>query len=332
MMNRRWILASYPDGEVEPGIWEMRSGDMPKPAHGQILVRTRWLSVDPYMRGRLQPGAMQPEDPMAGGGVGEVVESRHPDWQVGDMAESLDFAWQDYAVLTPDRPGPAQVNKVDSTAPIQSALSWRGMPGLTAYFAMLELGRPRTGDTVVVSAAAGAVGQIAGQIAKMAGARVVGLAGSDAKLKWCRELGFDATINYRTHLNLSKAIADACPEGVNVFFDGTGGHIHDTVLMQLAQRARVAVVGKIAVANLQPQEDIGLRASARLIATRARIEGFVVYDWWHRKDEAQHQLAAWYASGQLKFREDVMSGFESVPHAFIRMMRGENLGKQLVEL
>lgn len=333
MKNRRWTLAAYPVGEVEHSVWRMVPGDMPKPERNQILVRTRWLSVDPYMRGRLQPGSMQPGELMYGGGIGEVVESCHPDWQAGDIAESLEFGWQEYVVLSPDKHGPAQVNKIDPMgAPIQSALSWRGMPGLTAYFAMLEVGRPGPGDNVVVSAAAGAVGQIAGQIARMAGAHVVGIAGSDEKLQWCREVGFNDTINYRTEPDLSKAVAAACPQGVHVFFDGTGGRIHDTVLMHLAQRARVAIVGKIAVANLPPQDDIGLRASARLIATKARMEGFVVYDWWHRRDEALSRLAAWRASGLLQFREDVMSGFESVPHAFVRMMRGENLGKQLVEI
>jgi NADPH-dependent curcumin reductase CurA len=333
MNNRRWVLACYPKQEADASTWKMVESEAPTPEPGQILVRTRWLSVDPYMRGRLNPGAMQVGDLMLGGGVGEVVESRHAGWRPGDLAEGLEVGWQDYAVLTPDLPGPAKVNKVDPAvvAP-QSALSWLGMPGVTAYFGMLGVARPQPGDVVVVSAAAGAVGQIAGQIAKLAGARVIGIAGSDAKIEWCRTIGFDDTINYRAENDLSAAIARRCHQGVDVFFDGTGGAVHDAVMMNLAQNARVAIVGKVAVANKAPNEDVGIRASARLITTRARIEGFVVYDWWHRRDEALRRLAAWNAAGSLKFREDIMKGLENVPTAFVRMMRGDNLGKQLVEL
>jgi NADPH-dependent curcumin reductase CurA len=333
MKNRRWVLASHPKHEADASTWNMTQADVERPGPGQILVRTRWLSVDPYMRGRLNPGAMKPGDLMLGGGVGEVIESNHPGWKAGDIAEGPEVGWQDYAVLTPDLPGPAKINKVDpAMAPPQSALSWLGMPGLTAYFAMLGVAHPQPGDVVVVSAAAGAVGQIAGQIAKLAGARVVGIAGSDAKLDWCRSIGFDDAINYRTEADLAAAVARQCPQGVNVFFDGTGGAVHDAVLMNLALNARVAIVGKVAVANKAPHEDIGVRASSRLIATRARIEGFVVYDWWHRRDEALRRLSAWHRAGSLKFREDVVKGLENVPHAFVRMMRGDNLGKQLVEL
>ncbi|CAB3867927.1 Putative NADP-dependent oxidoreductase YfmJ [Achromobacter piechaudii] len=306
---------------------------MPELGPGQILVRTQWLSVDPYMRGRLNPASMKLGALMQGGGVGEVVASNHPGWDRGDLAEAPDVGWQEYAVLTPDLPGAAKVNKVDvGRAPAQAALSWLGMPGLTAYFAMLEVGRPKVGDVVVVSAAAGAVGQIAGQLAKLGGCRVIGIAGSEEKLAWCREIGFDDTINYRAEEDLRGAIARRCPNGVNVFFDGTGGAIHDAVLMNLALNARVAVVGKIAVANNAADQDQGLRASARLIATRASLQGFVVYDWWHRRDEALSRLAAWGNDGTLKFKEDVIDGFLQVPQAYLRMMQGENLGKQLVRL
>jgi NADPH-dependent curcumin reductase CurA len=333
MKNRRWVLASHPDVEADATTWKVEERDIPSPGAGQILVRVRWLSVDPYMRARLNRGAMKLGDLMLGGGVGEVIESRHADWRVGDVAEGLGFGWQEYAVVTPDLPGPAKVNKIDtSIAPIQSALSWYGMPGLTAYFAMLEVARPQPGDAVVVSAAAGGVGQIAGQIAKFAGARVVGIAGSEAKLDWCRTIGFHETVNYRVEANLAKAVARSCPEGVNVFFDGTGGAVHDAVMANLALHSRVAIVGKIAVANKAADQDVGLRASAKLIGTRAQMQGFVVYDWWHRRDEALRRLAGWHKSGALKFREDVARGFESLPGAFSRMMRGENLGKQLVEL
>jgi NADPH-dependent curcumin reductase CurA len=334
MKNRQRVLASHAQGEGNETAWRLVEGEAPRPSGRQILVRTLWLSVDPYMRGKLNAGAgMQVGDLMQGGGVGKVVESNHPEWQVGDIAEGLDVGWQEYAVLTPDLSGASKVNKVDtSVAPPQAALSWLGMPGLTAYFGMLDVGRPRPGDTVVVSAAAGAVGQLAGQIAKLAGCRVVGIAGSDRKLDWCKTIGFDETINYKKTPDLAAEVGRRCPGGVNVFFDGTGGAIHDAVMKNLAMAARVAIVGRVAVTNKAGGEDIGLRASSRLIATRAVVQGFVVYDWWHRRSEALQRLTTWNKAGSLTFREDVVKGFENVPHAFMRMMRGDNLGKQLVEL
>jgi NADPH:quinone reductase len=334
MKNCQWVLASHAQDEANETTWRLVEGEVPHPGGRQILVRTQWLSVDPYMRGKLNAGAgMQVGDVMQGGGVGEVVESQHPDWKVGEIAEGLDVGWQKYAVLTPDRPGASKVNKVDTgAAPPQAALSWLGMPGLTAYFGMLDVGRPRPGDKVVVSAAAGAVGQLAGQIAKLAGCRVVGIAGSDQKLDWCKAIGFDETINYKKTPDLAAEVGRCCPGGVNVFFDGTGGVIHDAVMKNLAMAARVAIVGRVAVANKAGGDDIGLRASSRLIATRAVVQGFVVYDWWHRREEALQRLANWSMAGSLKFREDIVNGFENVPHAFMRMMRGDNLGKQLVRL
>ncbi|WP_036595061.1 NADP-dependent oxidoreductase [Ottowia thiooxydans] len=333
MKNRQWVLASHPKQEVDATTWKLVEQDLPLLAAGQILVRVRWLSVDPYMRSKLNQGAMRIGDLMLGGGVGEVVQSNHAEWSVGDIAEGLELGWQEWAVLNPDIPGPARVNKlVAGPIAMQSALSWYGMPGLTAYFAMLEIAKPQPGDTVVVSAAAGAVGQIAGQIAKLAGARVVGIAGADMKLAWCKTLGFDDTINYRSEADLAGAVARVCPQGVNVFFDCTGGPVHDAVMANLALRSRVAIVGKVAVANKAAHEDLGLRASGKLIASRARVEGFVVYDWWHRREEGLRRLADWHATGALKFREDVAKGIGELPNAFLRMMRGENLGKQLVEL
>ncbi len=333
MRNRRWVLASHPVKEADETTWKIVDDDVAQPGPAQILVRNKWLSVDPYMRGRLNPGAMQAGDLMQGGGVGEVIVSNHPGWEVGDFAEGPNVGWQEYTVLTPDLPGALRVNKIDTkVAPPQAALSWLGMPGLTAYFAMLDVARPRPGDVVVVSAAAGAVGQIAGQIAKLAGCRVVGIAGSDAKLDWCKTIGFDDTINYKVSADLAAQVALCCPAGVNVFFDGTGGAVHDAVMKNLALNARVAIVGRVAVANDAGAQDIGVRASSRLIATRATVQGFVVYDWWHRREEALRRLTSWSKEGSLQFKEDIVQGFQNVPNAFIRMMRGDNLGKQLVEI
>jgi NADPH-dependent curcumin reductase CurA len=334
MRNRQWVLAAHARGEVGPDCWTLVDSDIPTPGEGQILLRTQWLSVDPFMRGRLNQGAgLALGDVMIGGGVGQVVESRHPGWKAGDLVESPEIGWQEFAVITPDLPGASRANRINpADDEPQAALSWLGMPGLTAYFATMEIARPQPGDTVVVSAAGGAVGQLAGQIAKLAGARVVGIAGSEEKLEWCRRLGFDATIDYKKSPDLAEDVARLCPEGVNAFLDGTGGPIQDAVIKNLAPGARVAVVGRVAVANDVLDADVGPRLSAALIRTRALVQGFVVYDWWHRRDEALRRMKAWRTAGRLEFREDVVQGFESVPTAFVRMMRGENRGKQLIAL
>lgn len=338
MMNRQWRLAAYPQGAAQLDTWSLHEAPMPEPGPGQILIRTQWLSLDPYMRGRISPAANYAKgvgigEVMQGGGVGEVVSSNHPDWKPGDIAEAMGVGWQEYAVLTPDLPGAAKVNKVDPRlAPPQAMLSWLGMPGLTAYIGTLEIGRPKPGDTMVVSAASGAVGQIVGQIGKLCGARVIGIAGSDEKLGWCRSVGFDATINYKTTTDMTGAVAALAPCGVDVFFDNTGGPIHDAVLRNLAVAARVVICGRIALANDFEQEDIGLRASSRLVVTRAMLQGLVVFDWWHRRDEAAARLSLWQRQGKLQTREDILDGFERVPEAFLRMMAGRNFGKQLVRV
>ena len=337
MQNRQWVLDHYPDGPATPDVWRLEEVDMPEPGPGQILIRTRWLSMDPYMRGRLSPAANYTAGVaiggvMHGGGLGEVIASNHPDWKVGELAESMSVGWREHAVLTPDLPGAAATNRVPEGVPAQATLSWLGMPGLTAYVGLTEIGRPIPGETLVVSAASGAVGQLVGQIAKLMGARVIGIAGSDDKLDYCRSIGFDAGINYKTCPDMSAAIAELAPNGVDVFFDNTGGPIHDAVLANLATFARVIICGRIAVVDQAPSEDIGLRASSRLIVTRARIQGLIVFDWWHKRAEAFRHLVNWHAQGHIRFREDILDGFEHAPEAFVRMMAGGNRGKQLVRL
>lgn len=337
-LNQKWVLASHPDGMPSVTNWRLETDAVPQPGAGQILVRTKWLSVDPYMRGRIAGGANYAEGVrigqlMQGGGVGEVVASNHPSWAVGDIVESMEFGWQEWAVLTPGRAGPAAVNKIDpSLAPIESALSWLGMPGMTAYLGLIEVGRIRPGDTLVVSAASGAVGQLVGQIAKIAGCRVVGIAGSDDKLAWCREIGFDATINYKSTPALSEAVRAECPNGVDVFFDNTAGPIHDAVMKNLAVGARVVICGRIALAGQFGKPDMGERFVADFIVTRATMQGFVVFDWWHRREEALRRLAQWHAEGRIVFKEDVVEGIDQVPDAFMRLLDGRNFGKQLVKV
>ncbi len=337
-MNRRWLLAKYPEGIPEPDTWVLDTQPVPEPGAGQILVRAKWLSVDPYMRGRMSPATNYTRgvgigEVMQGGGVGEVVASNHPAWKPGDIAESMSFGWQEWAVLTPDLPGSAGTNKVDpKLAPIQSSLSWLGMPGLTAYFGLLEIGRPRPSDTVVVSAASGAVGQVVGQIAKLCGCRTVAIAGSDDKLGWCQEIGYDEGINYKTAGDLTAAVKAACPDGVNVFFDNTGGVIQDAAMKNLAVGARVIICGRISQAGQFGKPEIGERFLGNLIVTRASIHGLLVMDWWHRRDEALKRLSAWGRTGQIRFKEDVLDGIENMPDAFLRLLDGRNFGKQLIRL
>ncbi|MGH6898847.1 MAG: NADP-dependent oxidoreductase [Geminicoccaceae bacterium] len=332
-VNRQWLLASHPEGMPDASNWRLVEGPIPQPGPGEILVRAHWLSVDPYMRGRISRrrnyaagvgiGAV-----MTGGGVGEVVESNHPDFAQGDIVESFTFGWQEHAVLSA-----AAARKVDvSLGPIHSALGHLGMPGLTAYFAILEAGRARPGETVLIAAAAGAVGQIAGQLAKLAGCRAIAVAGSDAKLAWCREIGYDAGINHRSANDLAAAIADACPQGVDVFLDNTAGPIHDAVMQNLAPRARVVVCGQVALADRFDQPDIGPRFLRQIMIARASVQGFLVLDHADRFELARRRLAEWARSGRLRHREDILDGIEQMPRAFLRLLNGQNFGKQLVRV
>jgi NADPH-dependent curcumin reductase CurA len=311
---------------------------VPDPGPGQILVKAKWLSVDPYMRGRMSPATnytkgVEIGELMQGGGVGEVVASNHPKWKAGDIAESMSFGWQEWSVLTPDVSGPAGVNRIDpNLAPIESSLSWLGMPGITAYFGLLELGRPRPGDTVVVSAASGAVGQLVGQIAKLAGCRAVAIAGNDDKLKWCQELGFDVGINYKKATDLTQAVKEASCGGVDVFFDNTAGAIHDAVMKNLRTGARVVICGRVALAGQFGKPDIGERFMGQLIVTRASIHGFLAFDWWHRREEALQRLSEWQRAGKIRFKEDVLDGIERMPEAFLRLLSGKNFGKQIIRI
>ena len=336
--NRRWLLAKYPEGIPGLDAWTLDGQPVPEPGPRQILVKAKWLSVDPYMRGRMSPAQGYTKgvglgEVMSGGGVGEVVASNHPAWKPGDLADSMAFGWQEYAVLTPDLPGPAGVNRVDpAVAPMQSALSWLGMPGMTAYFGLLELGRPKPGDTVLVSAASGAVGQLVGQIAKLCGARAVAVAGSDDKLAWCREIGFDEGINYKSAGDLVGAVKAACPDGVYVFFDNTGGPIQDAAIKNFAIGARAVICGRISQADRFGKPEVGERLLGSLIVSRASIHGLLVFDYWPRREEAVSRLAAWGRAGKLRFAEDVLDGIERMPEAFLRLMTGANFGKQLVRL
>jgi NADPH-dependent curcumin reductase CurA len=330
--NRRFLLASRPTGWPEPSNFRLVSEAVPVPGPKEVLVRALWLSVDPYMRGRMSAARsyarpVEIGEVMTGGVVGQVVTSDHPAFKPGDIVEGS-LGWQDYAVADA-----SLLRKIDpKLAPIQTALGVLGMPGMTAYFALLEVCRPKAGDTVVVSGAAGAVGQIVGQIAKINGCRAVGIAGGDDKLDYIeRELGFGATINYKTSNDLTKAVAAACPTGVDVYFDNVGGAVSEAVFNNLAFKSRIVICGQISQYNLD-KPDLGPRNLRYMLTNRARMEGFLVWDWRDCYPEALRRIAQWIKEGRLKYSEHVTEGFEKTPEAFIAMLKGANLGKALVKV
>ncbi len=329
--NRRIVLASRPEAYPEPRHFRLEEVAIPQPREGEALVRTIWLSLDPYMRGRMREGPsyaapVEIGGVMTGGIVGRVVESRTPELAVGDIVDGS-LGWQEYAVA---RPG--QLRKVDpDLAPISTALGVLGMPGMTAYFGFLDVGKPEVGDTVVVSAASGAVGQVVGQIARIMGCRVVGTAGSDEKVDFIvNELGFDAGINYKTE-DVDAALAAACPDGIDVYFDNVGGFVTDAVMQQINVHARISVCGQISQYNL-PTPELAPPNVGLLIQKQARMEGFLVFNFAHRHEHARQRMAAWIRSGDLRYREDVVEGLENAPTAFIGMMTGENFGKLVVKV
>ena len=331
--NPSWVLNSFPMGMPSPDNWTLEDRRIPEPADGALLVRTMWLTVDPYMRGRISPAKNYAAGVplgglMIGGGVGEVVVSNSTNFKPGDIVTSGQFGWQVFTVIPA-----AEAKIVDTkTAPVQSVLSYLGMPGMTAYFSLLHTGAAKEGETVLISAASGAVGQIAGQIARIKGMDPVAIAGTDAKVAWCRELGYRTGINHRTSNDMLADVAAACPNGIDVFLDNTAGPIHDAAMLNLNTFARVAIIGTISLADKFDQPDIGLRHIRQTLIKRARIEGFLFTDFAAQYDTAIAELASWYEQGLLDTREDVAHGIEATPHAFVRMLKGENFGKQLVKL
>lgn len=331
--NPTWIVRSLPTGMPAPSDFEMVEHPIPAAGPGELLVRTLWLSVDPYMRARLSAAknyaaGQKIGETMVGGGVGEVIASEDPGFRVGEIVMGDDFGWQPITAIK----ARGAVRLDPSVAPLQAHLGLLGMPGLSAYFALLRVGRPKPGETVLISAASGAVGQVAGQICKIKGFDAVAVAGSDAKLEWCREIGYRAGINHRTSSDLVADIAKACPSGVDVLMDNTAGPIHEAALQNLNTFGRIVVVGTVALADRFDQPDIGPRFLRRILVTRARIEGFLLDDFEAEYALARAELTGWYRAGLLQPREDIAHGIEAVPGALIRMLKGENFGKQLVKL
>jgi NADPH-dependent curcumin reductase len=299
------------------------------PNDGEVLVRNEWLSLDPYMRGRMSEAKsyvppVQLGEVMVGQTVGEVVESRDPKFKPGDKVLTQS-GWQRYAIARGDTLALIDARQV----PASYYLGVLGMPGITAWFGLFEIGEPRPGDTVVVSAASGAVGSVVGQLAKIAGCRVVGIAGGKAKCDYVvQELGFDACVDHRGG-DLFKALREACPRGIDVDFENVGGHVLDAVLGLMNLFSRIVVCGLIAEYGDAPYKYERMRA---VLVNRVKMQGMIVFDWKDRYRDAQKRLALHLADGKLKYRESIVEGIDNAPRALIGLLKGENFGKQLVKL
>ncbi len=334
--NHQIVLDNRPQGEATVGNFKLVATDTPPLQDGQVLVRNHYLSLDPYMRGRMNDSksyaASQPlGEVMIGGTVGEVVESRHPKYAAGDKVVGMG-GWQEWSVVDANQPG--ALRKVDTThVPLQAYLGAVGMPGVTAWYGLVKIIDPKPGQTMVVSAATGAVGSAFAALAKARGCRVVGIAGGPEKCRYATgELGFDACIDHREHTDLksmARALKEACPDGIDGFFENVGGHILDAVLLRANAFARIALCGMIAGYDGQPLQ---LQNPALTLITRVKIEGFIVSEHMEVWPEALKELGTLVATGKLRPRESVAQGLAAAPEAFLGMLKGRNFGKQLVKL
>jgi len=328
--SRQVLLASRPHGAINEGNFRIVDVPLPQPGDGEVLVRNEWLSLDPYMRGRMSdaksyvpPAAL--DAVMVGQTVGEVIASRDPRFAVGDKVLTA-LGWQSHGVAKA-----ADLTKVDAKrAPPSYYLGVLGMPGITAWFGLFEIGQPKPGETVVVSAASGAVGSVVGQLAKAHGCRAVGIAGGEAKCDYVvGELGFDACVDHRGGKLLDDLRA-ACPAGIDVDFENVGGAVLDTALRLMNRRGRVVLCGLIAeYGATQPYGYTGLRS---VLVNRIRMQGMIVFDWKDRYGEAVQGLAENLAAGKLKYRESIVEGLDNAPRALMGLLNGENFGKQLVKI
>ncbi|NBB14885.1 zinc-binding dehydrogenase [Caulobacter sp. SLTY] len=327
--NRQIVLADLPKGKLGPEHFRLSEGERGSPGEGEVLLKVLYVSLDAanraWMQGATYRSALAAGDVMAGGALAEVVESNAPNLAVGDLVFA-DTGWQEYAVLKAKH-----LAKLPRVEPQTHLISVFGVAGLTAYFGLLECGMPKAGETVAVSAAAGSVGLFVGQIAKIKGCRVVGIAGGAAKCQMLvDEFGFDAAVDYKGG-NLFKDLKAAAPGGIDVYFDNTGGEILEACLFQMNVNGRIACCG--AVSQYENAAPFGPRGVPGLIVTkRLRLRGFIVSDFADQNDQAMADLQAWAASGQLKVQEDVLEGLESLPGALIGLLAGENVGKRIVRV
>ena len=331
-MTKQIVLKNRPKGIPVQGNFETRIIEIPELTKGMVRLKVHTFSVDPYMRGRMSeaksyvaPFALG--EPIMGGGVAQVIESNADEFKTGDFVLGM-LPWQEEMVVNT-----IGLQVVDENlAPLSYYLGILGMPGLTAYFGLLDIGNPQKGETVVVSGAAGAVGIVVGQIAKIYGCRVVGIAGDQAKIDYLiNELGFDVAINYKSETNIAGAIAAACPDGVDVYFDNVGGEISDGVISQINKGARIIICGQISLYNATAQP-VGPRIQPTILKRSALMQGFIVSNYASRFPEGFKALAEWVGRGQLKYTNTTYHGFEKLPEAFIALFEGKNLGKLVVEV
>ena len=334
--NQQIHLVSRPQGEATADNFKLVDSPVPAITDGQVLVRNHYLSLDPYMRGRMNDAKSyaQPQPlntVMIGGTVGEVVESKNPNYRPGDKVVGMG-GWQQYAVADGNQPG--MLRKVDTThIPLSAYLGAVGMPGVTAWYGLVKICTPKAGETIVVSAASGAVGSVVGQLAKSRGCRAVGIAGGPDKCRYVvEELGFDACVDYKLHSDLkalSTALKDACPGGIDGYFENVGGVILDAVMLRMNAFGRMAFCGMISGYNGQP---IPMTYPQLILQSRLKVEGFIVSEHMEVWPEALKELGGMVATGKMKFRESVAQGIESAPEAFLGLLKGKNFGKQLVKL
>jgi NADPH-dependent curcumin reductase CurA len=329
-VNRQILLVEKPTGKLAPQHFKMTEGSIPEPADGEALVRVRYISLDAanraWMHGATYRAAVEANTVMAGGGIAEVVSSRAPELAPGDIVFG-DTGWQDYAAVRA-----RHVTKLTKVEPMTYLLSVYGIAGLTAYFGLLDAGKLKAGETVVVSAAAGSVGSIVGQIAKIKGCRVVGIAGGKDKCNWLiSELGFDAAVDYKDGA-VFKALKAAAPDGIDVYFDNVGGDILEACLAQMNNHGRIACCGAISQYDGAPSATGPRGVPGLIVVKRLTMQGFIVTDYMGRRNEALRDLQSWVASGKLKVQEDVVSGLENAPKALIGLLAGENRGKRMIKV
>jgi NADPH:quinone reductase len=331
-VNRQFVLASRPAGLPEESNFKMIETPIPELKDGEFLARAMYLSVDPYMRGRISQAksyaaGVEIGGVMVAGGVARVVESKNANFAVGDIVDPY-MGWQEYVVSNG-----RGMRKLDpAAAPVSTALGVLGATGLTAYFGLLDVCNPKPGETVVVSGAAGAVGSIVGQIANIKGCRTVGIAGGDDKVEWIqKECGYDAAFNYKTTDNYGAKLKELCPKGIDIYFDNVGGAITDAVMMQINTFARLTICGQISQYN-NAKPEMGPRLLGMLIVARAKMQGFLITDYMSRFGEALVEMSGWVREGKIKYREDIVEGFENLPKAFIGLFHGENIGKRIVKV
>src|SRR5271170_6328873 len=328
-VNRQVLLVEKPTGKLAPGHFKMSEAAIPEPGDGEALLRVRYISLDAanraWMHGATYRAAVEANTVMAGGGIAEVVASKASGLAPGDLVFG-DTGWQDYAAV------PAKhLTKMPKVEPMTHLLSVYGIAGLTAYFGLLDVGKPKAGETVVVSAAAGSVGSIVGQIAKIKGCRVVGIAGGKDKCNWLTsELGFDAAVDYKDGATF-KALR-AAPKGIDVYFDNVGGDILEACLAQMNNRGRIACCGAISQYDGAPSATGPRGVPGLIVVKRITMQGFIVMDYMDRRNEAMRDLQSWVASGTLKVQEDVIDGLENTPKSLIGLLAGDNRGKRMIRL